>query len=62
MMARPAKSSRETLALLTEMDRKMKLVEDVTGGSQRDSRAVNTGEDPGSCDPPTHRHDPFEVI
>ena len=32
------------------------------GGSQRDARAVSTGEDPGSCDPPTHRHEPFEVI
>ena len=32
------------------------------GGSQRDARAVSTGGDPGSCDPPTHRHEPFEVI
>ena len=31
MVARPAKSPGETSALLTEMDRKMKLVEDVTG-------------------------------
>ena len=31
MVTRPAKSPGETSALLTEMDRKMKLVEDVTG-------------------------------
>ena len=31
MVARQAKSFRETIALLTEMERKMKLVEDVTG-------------------------------
>ena len=31
MVARPAKSPGATVALLTEMDRKMKLVEDVTG-------------------------------
>ena len=53
MVARPVESPGETIALLTEMDRKMKLVEDVTGGSQRDARAVSTGGDPGSSDPPT---------
>ena len=31
-------------------------------GSQRDARAVITGGDLGFRDPPTHRHEPFEVI
>ena len=63
MVARPAKSPGETTALLTEMDRKMKLNGGRDrGGSQRDARAVSTGGDPGSCDPPTHRHEPFEVM
>ena len=29
------------------------------GGSQQDARAVSTGGDPGSCDSPTHRHEPL---
>ena len=55
----------ETIALLTEMNRKMKLVEDVTGEevSEMHARSVLVGIlDPGSCVPPTHRHEPFEVI
>ena len=60
MVAWPAKSPGETIALLTEMD-------EVGGGRDRggsrwDARAVSTGVDPGSCDPPTHRHEPCEVI
>ena len=62
MVGRPAKSPRETSALLTEMDGKMTLVEDVTGEEVSDIHAVSTCGDPGFCDPPTHRHEPFEVI
>ena len=63
MVDRLANSPGETIALLTEMDRKMKLVEDVTGEEVSEmARAVSTGGDLGSCDPPTHRHEPFEVI
>ena len=60
MVARPAESLGKSIALLTEMDRKMKLVEDVTGEevSEMHARSVLVG----SCDPPTHRHEPFEVI
>ena len=45
MAARPAKSSGETTALLTEMDRKMKLVEDVTREevSEMHARSVLVG-------------------
>ena len=62
MVARLAKSPREISALLTEMDRKMTLVEDVNGEEVSEMHAVSTGGDPGFCDPPTHRHEPFEVI
>ena len=63
MVSRPAKNPGETIALLTEMDRKMKLVEDVTGEevSEMHARSVLVGG-LGSCDPPTHRHEPFQVI
>ena len=45
MVARLAKSPGETIALLTEMDRKMKLVEDVTGEevSEMHARSVLVG-------------------
>ena len=39
MVARPAKSPGEIIALLTEMGRKMKLVEDVTGEEVSEMRA-----------------------
>ena len=44
-VARPAKSPGETIALLTEVDRKMKLVEDVTGEevSEMHARSVVVG-------------------
>ena len=55
-----AKSPGESIALLTEMDRKMKLVDDVTGEevSKMHARSVLVGT-LGSCDSPTHRHEPL---
>ena len=54
MVARPAKSLGETVALLTEMDRKMNLVEDVTGEevSEMHARSVLVG----ILDPVTRQH------
>ena len=45
MVARPAKSPGKTIALLTEMDRKVKLVEDVTGEevSEMHARSAQVG-------------------
>ena len=54
MVGRPAKSPRETSALLTEMDGKMTLVEDVTGEevSEMHARSVLVGV----LDPVTRQH------
>ena len=48
MVARRAKSPGETVALLTEMDNKIKFVEDVTGEEVREMHAP--------------RHEPFGVV
>ena len=54
MVARPAKTQAETITLITEMDRKMKLVEDVTGEevSEMHARSVLVG----ILDPMTRQH------
>ena len=54
MVARPAKSPSETIGLITEMERKMKLVEDVTGQelSEMHARSVLVG----ILDPMTRQH------
>ena len=54
MVARPAKSPGEIIALLTEMGRKMKLVEDVTGEEVSEMRARSALV--GMLDPVTRQH------
>ena len=64
MVARLAKSPGETIASSTEMNRKMKLAEDVTGEEVSEMHALSVLVgilDPGSCVPPTYRYEPFEV-
>ena len=54
MVARPAKSPGETVVLLTEMDRKMKLVKDMTGEEVSEMHARSALV--GILDPVTRQH------
>ena len=54
MVARPAKNTSETVALITEMDRKMKLVEDISGEEVSDMHAKSVLV--GILDPMTRQH------
>ena len=62
VVARPPKRPGETIALLTDGPQDEVGGGRDRGGSQRGARAVSTGGILDPVTPPTHRHEPLEVI